>query len=421
MAAEPEAENLEDEEEGGPVKSFLEHLEDLRWVLIKSAAAVGVAMLFCLLAGNYLVRIIEWPLRQAPVPHRGKTQTVRLNFGTNQLGALKITTNDPFASFIGTNTYTTLHLVPINVGTNRVLGFEIQPDDNVTERLPIEIINLSPAGAFIVATKVAFYGGLGLASPFVFYFIASFVFPALRMREKKYVYRGLAFGGGLFVTGVCFCYFVLMPLALTASVQYSEWLGFQAYQWRAEDYIGFVCKFMLGMGLGFELPVVILTLVKIGVVNYRTLASMWRYVIVINLVLGAILTTPEIITQILMAIPLQILYLITLGIAWYLGTEGPRLGTPPIGSGGRRDSFSLGAFLGRVSLRLGIPPEALTDWQKLVQNALYNSVNRVNLPLQIETYAKTLLLPNGASLDQRVRFWLRERGTQIRARDEQYI
>ena len=64
-----------------------------------------------------------------------------------------------------------------------------------------------------------------------------------------------------------------MPVALTASVQYAEWLGFTANQWRAEDYVAFVCKFMLGMGVGFELPVVVLTLVKIGVLNYRMLAA----------------------------------------------------------------------------------------------------------------------------------------------------
>ena len=137
------------------------------------------------------------------------------------------------------------------------------------QRMKIELINLSPAGGFVVAFQVAIYGGMVLASPFIFYFIAAFVFPALKMRERKYIYRGLAIGGGLFLTGVAFCYFALMPVALAASQMYSHWLGFGALQWRAEDYISFVCKFMLGMGLGFELPVVILTLVKIGVLDYR--------------------------------------------------------------------------------------------------------------------------------------------------------
>ena len=160
-----------------------------------------------------------------------------------------------------------------------------------------------------------------LAAPFIFYFVAAFVFPALKMREQKYVYRGLGFGGGLFLTGVTFCYFVLMPVALAASQMYSNWLGFGAMQWKAEDYISFICKFMLGMGLGFEMPVIILTLVKIGVLNYRILAKGRRYMIVINLFLGAVLTTPEVITQIVMFVPLQFLYEVSIWIAWYWDQE----------------------------------------------------------------------------------------------------
>ena len=321
MADEPAAEPLDEqpEEEGGPVKSFLEHLEDLRWVLIKSGVAAGVAMLGCLLAGNYVVRILEWPLTRAPAIRSTKAQTVRVLIGTNQLSVLRVTTNDPLASLVGTNRFVRLELAPALQGTNQVLAWRALPDPDSpsAQGLAVQIINLSPAGSFIVATKVALYGGLVLASPFIFYFVAHFVFPALKLREKKYVYRGLGFGGGLFLMGVCFCYFILMPIALTASVQYAEWLGFTANQWRAEDYVGFVCKFMLGMGIGFELPVVVLTLVKIGVLSYRSLASGRRYVIVISAVLGAVLTTPEVITQVLMAVPLYCLYEICVWVAWY--------------------------------------------------------------------------------------------------------
>jgi len=321
MADEPIAEHLDEqpEEEGGPIKSFLEHLEDLRWVLIKSGVAAGVAMLACLLGGPYVIKVLEWPLKRAKVKYAAGTQQVRVLFGTNQLSVLSITTNDPLAALVGTNRFIRLELAPVIRGTNQTLEWTAQ-DDSETPRergLPIKIVNLSPAGSFIVATKVAFYGGLVIAAPFIFFYVAHFVFPALKLREKKYIYSGLAFGGGLFATGVCFCYFILMPIALAASVQYAEWLGFTADQWRAEDYVGFVCKFMLGMGVGFELPVVVLTLVKIGVLNYRMLAGGRRYVIVISAVLGAVLTTPEVITQLLMAIPLYLLYEICIWIAWY--------------------------------------------------------------------------------------------------------
>jgi len=203
------------------------------------------------------------------------------------------------------------------VGTNLVLGLRADSDPTEAQKLLIPIVSLSPAGAFIVAVQVAMYAGGIIASPLILYFITSFVFPALKLRERKYVHLGLFYGVGLFLAGVAFCYFVLMPVALAASVKYTEWLGFGVPQWRAEDYIGFVSKFMLGMGLGFEMPVILLVLVKIGILNYRTLSRARRYVIIINFILGAVLTTPEILTQMLMALPLQVLYEITVWIAWY--------------------------------------------------------------------------------------------------------
>jgi sec-independent protein translocase protein TatC len=250
----------------------------------------------------------------------GTNQIVAVSFGTNRLGAFQLTAEQQKSLNLGTNRFVSVQVEPLVIGTNQVLGWRASSDPAAVadaQRLKIDLINLSPAGGFVVAFQVAIYGGTVLASPFIFYFAATFVFPALKLRERKYIYRGLVFGGGLFLLGVAFCYFALMPLALTAAQMYSHWLGFGAFQWRAEDYISFVCRFLLGMGLGFELPVVILTLVKIGILDYRTLSRARRYVIVINLILGAVLTTPEPITQIVMFVPLQVLYEITVWIAWY--------------------------------------------------------------------------------------------------------
>mgnify|MGYP001193042648 FL=1 len=310
----------EEEEEGGPVKSFLEHLEDLRWVLIKSVVALGVAMLVCLIAGNHVVDILRRPLAKARVSYPGTNQVVTVRFGTNVLGVYTLTAAQQEAFRLGTNRFLAVHLEPAMVGTNAVLTWRVEDDPRLAEtaeKMRVELLNLSPASGFFVAFQVAFYGGLVLAAPFIFYFVAAFVFPALKMKEKYYVYRGLVFGVGLFLIGVAFCYFALMPVALAASQVYSQWLGFSAYQWKADEYISFVSKFMLGMGIGFEMPVVILTLVKIGVLNYRILAKGRRYMIVINLVLGAVLTTPEVITQVIMFIPLQFLYEVSIWVAWW--------------------------------------------------------------------------------------------------------
>ncbi|MGA3164113.1 MAG: twin-arginine translocase subunit TatC [Verrucomicrobiota bacterium] len=319
MLGDHEAERA-DEAEGGPVKTFLEHLEDFRWVLIKSVVTLFLAMLVCLFAANYIIQIIKWPLTRAPVGYRGTNQVVIVSFGTNHVGNFRLSPEQRQSLNLGTNRFVAVTVEPITVGTNRVLGWRVNDNSQAiadAQRVNIELINLSPAGGFVVAFQVAIYGGAVLASPFIFYFIAAFVFPALKLRERKYVYRGLIIGVGLFLTGVSFCYFILMPVALAAAQMYSRWLGLGALQWRAEDYISFVCKFMLGMGLGFELPVVVLTLVKIGVLNYHTLSKARRYMIVINLFLGAVLTTPEVITQIVMFVPLQLLYEITVWIAWY--------------------------------------------------------------------------------------------------------
>jgi len=319
MAGDHEAERP-DEAEGGPVKTFLEHLEDFRWLLIKSIVALFLGMLVCLFAANYVVQIIKWPLKHAPISFSGTNQIAVVSFGTNHVGNFKLTAEQQRSLAFGTNRFVSIQVEPLTLGTNQVLGWRVNDDPRAiadAQRMNIELINLSPAGGFVVAFQVAIYGGVVLASPFIFYFIAAFVFPALKIRERRHVYRGLVVGVGLFLTGVAFCYFALMPVALAASQMYSHWLGLGALQWRAEDYISFVCKFLLGMGLGFELPVVVLTLVKIGVVDYRMLSRARRYMIVINLFLGAILTTPEVLTQIVMFVPLQLLYEITVWIAWY--------------------------------------------------------------------------------------------------------
>ena len=318
--AEHEPDHPEGSPEGGPVKTFLEHLEDFRWVLIKSLVALFVAMLLCLFAANDVVQIIKWPLKHAPVSFSGTNQIAVVSFGTNHLGNFPLTPEEQQSLNLGTNRFVAISVEPLTLGTNQVLGWRVNDDPAAVadaQRMKIELINLSPAGGFVVAFQVALYGGMVLASPFIFYFMAAFIFPALKFRERRYVYRGLAIGVGLFLTGVEFCYFALMPLALAAAQMYSHWLGLGALEWRAEDYISFVCKFMLGMGLGFELPVVILTLVKIGVLDYHTLSKARRYMIVINLILGAVLTTPEPITQLVMFVPLQFLYELTVWIAWY--------------------------------------------------------------------------------------------------------
>src|ERR1051325_2389601 len=105
MATEPGDPRTEEEldQEGGPVKSFLDHLEDLRWVLIKSLAALGVGLLICLIAGDHVVNILKWPLHNAKIRYSGTNQVWTVAFGTNRLGVFKLDDQQQKSFAIGTN------------------------------------------------------------------------------------------------------------------------------------------------------------------------------------------------------------------------------------------------------------------------------------------------------------------------------
>src|SRR5208282_4824400 len=100
-----EPDRPEDSPEGGPVKTFLEHLEDFRWVLIKSIVALFVAMLVCLFAANDVVQIIKWPLNHARISYPGTNQVVTVSFGTNHFGDFQLTAEQQKSLDLGTNRF----------------------------------------------------------------------------------------------------------------------------------------------------------------------------------------------------------------------------------------------------------------------------------------------------------------------------
>jgi len=315
---EPRPDEIE-EDGGGPVKTFLEHLEDLRWMLIKSGAALLIGMIVCLYATDKVVGILKSPLKRAALIQIGHRQKVVVRFRDNVLFSFEPSTNRIGPLDLGTNRFVIVEIEPVEVGTN--IFFEPRVDKNpppdALAASATDLMYIDPAAPFISSLHLAFFGGILLTAPFIFYFVGEFVLPALKIKEKKYLLRALGVGVGLFAAGVCFCYFIIMPRALKFAELFALWMGAKVPEWRAETYFGFVTKFMLGMGLGFELPVVLLALVKIGILDYKKLSAMRRYMIVINLILGALLTTPEVFTQIIMAISLQALYEISVWIAWY--------------------------------------------------------------------------------------------------------
>jgi sec-independent protein translocase protein TatC len=170
-----------------------------------------------------------------------------------------------------------------------------------------ELITTSPVEGFLQIVKVVFATGVLMSLPLIIYFIARFVMPGLKPNEQKMmVYGGLA-GAVLFAIGVAMCYWITLPVAVKIMFYFNSYLGTVA-NWKIDAYLGFVMQLLIGFGLAFELPLILLMLGRMGIVTVAQLCKYRRHVIVGILIIAMVLTPPDVITQLQMAIPLYLLY-----------------------------------------------------------------------------------------------------------------
>ncbi len=303
-------------EDTGPKKSFWGHLNDLRNALIRSAIAIGIALVVCLFASPWIVAVLMGPLRHMHLFEKPKP-TVTLKIGDTKIGPFEVTREQFPGLPAGEAPNVVFRIGAAQVGKEQVATLTMEPGAGGADLIDIRLHNFSPAESFMVAFHVALFAALAVSSPFWIFFMGGFILPALNLKERSVIFSWLGWSAALFVAGVLSTYFLLLPVALRAAVQYSRVLGFSASDWRAEEYINFVCRFIFGMGLGFQFPLVVLFLVKIGVLTHAHLTKFRRHVAVLSLVLGAVLTTPEVVTQVAMAVPLYLLYEVCIWIAWY--------------------------------------------------------------------------------------------------------
>ncbi len=161
-------------------------------------------------------------------------------------------------------------------------------------------------GAFFVALKVAFFSAILGALPIILSQIWFFIAPGLYANEKKMVIPFVLGGTIMFVSGVLFAYYIVTPFGFDFLITFGSFKFTPLIN--IEDYVGFFTKIMFGFGLAFQLPVFAYFLALLGLVNDKQMMSFFKYAIVIIFIVAAILTPPDVLTQLLMAGPLVILY-----------------------------------------------------------------------------------------------------------------
>jgi sec-independent protein translocase protein TatC len=174
---------------------------------------------------------------------------------------------------------------------------------------------IKPAEAFVVYLAVSFIAGLVVTSPFIFYQIWRFVAPGLLPREKYYALPFIVATSACFAAGVAFGYYMLFPaMRFFRSFQTEQLTA----DWTLGSYASLALRLMLATGLIFEAPVVIFFLARLRIVSAKLLTSKWKYIVVILFIVAAALTPgPDVFTQTILAVPLLLLYLISIAVAYF--------------------------------------------------------------------------------------------------------
>jgi sec-independent protein translocase protein TatC len=229
--------------------TLTEHLEELRWCILKSVLAVVLASCACFYFADAIFDFVVAPLRQNLQP------------GQNLIGT------------------------------------------GVTE-------------AFFVEIKVALAAGVLFASPVIFYQIWRFIAPGLSRQERRWVLPFVFSATFFFVAGAFFCYRFVLPIAFKYFIEQYESMGVSPAI-RIGEYFTFFFRMVLAFSGTFELPVFTYFLVRVGIWDYRFMLRSFRYALVAIFVVAAVLTpTPDVINQSLLAVPMIVLYILSIGIAY---------------------------------------------------------------------------------------------------------
>jgi len=251
--------------------TFLEHLEELRWHIVRSLIVVILIGILAFVFKKFVFDIIIL----------GPSQS---DFFTNY-----------WLCRIGTNSF--LNTLKLCINSN-----------------PVKLQNIQMAGQFTAHIKISLIAGIILAFPYLFFELWNFIKPALYTTERKMAQGSIVAISFLFFLGVAFGYYIICPLSINFLYNYQV-SDLAINDIKLMSYISLIASVCLGSGVLFELPVIVMFLSKIGLLTPAFLKKYRKHAILIILVLSAIITPPDVFSQILVALPLLLLYEISIQIS----------------------------------------------------------------------------------------------------------
>jgi sec-independent protein translocase protein TatC len=305
--------------------TFGEHLEELRTCLIRGSLGLLVGVVIGFLVGKDVVHLIEQPLRRALGEYYiGQSTRVFEEWKPRTPGGPGI----PY-SLAEINDAVTRHGLSFEIREihpDRIGQLTDEPADTppnagfpLDQLVPVvlwqplnrdarvSITTLSAQEAFGIYVKAALVVGIVLASPWMLYQLWTFVAAGLYPHEKRYVHVFLPISTGLFLAGVALAFFFVFDFVLAYLLAFNQWLGLDPDP-RISEWLSFVLLLPIGFGIGFQLPLVMLFLERIGIFDAAAYASQWRTAVVAIFIVSAILTPADPYSMLFLALPLCLLY-----------------------------------------------------------------------------------------------------------------
>jgi len=338
------ATHIEDEaklsEEG--TMSFLDHLDELRRRLIRSALFVAAAFVICWLCSDRIYNFLQVPVRAAMLdakrevaPPLGGTSSalsdlddgsdVLFVFTTEaRIGEILIPagiTIPTKASHTAEGAAQLVTSMPVVIGDrvidkDTVLPPKLYQSNSASLGRDNQLVVGTVQGAFNLYIKVAFYAAIFFAVPFLLVQVWGFVAPGLYPHEKKYATPIIIMASVFFLIGCAFAYYIAFPRAANFLLGVATGGNLRPLV-TADDYFDLIIMIMLGLGIVFEIPTITFFTSRLGLVSPSMLLKIWRYAVVVIFIVAAVLSpTTDIPNLLVFAAPMLLLYFLSVGIAW---------------------------------------------------------------------------------------------------------